>query len=184
MIDFKKTLINLHKKFPEYDLDKLIEIIDAIVETSDYNTFNYPFINKPSLSNLPKMTSNQTAINISDKSESGRGVVFSWQFFQNPRLFGGTEIAFCQLLKGRMNRPGTGYDHNIPAGLELVLIKTIDFTQSSADTVAHICLTQFFANGNAHPVGGGAVFAGIEHQITVCLSVCPIQTLEYVVELE
>lgn len=42
MIDFKNTLINLHKKFPEYDLDKLIEIIDAIVETIDYNKFNYP----------------------------------------------------------------------------------------------------------------------------------------------
>ena len=40
MIDFKNTLINLHKKFPEYDLDKLIEIINAIVETTDY--INYP----------------------------------------------------------------------------------------------------------------------------------------------
>lgn len=42
MIDFKKTLINLHEKFPEYDLDKLIEIIDAIVETVDFNKINYP----------------------------------------------------------------------------------------------------------------------------------------------
>lgn len=42
MIDFKNTLINLHKKFPEYDLDKLIEIIESIVETADYSKFNYP----------------------------------------------------------------------------------------------------------------------------------------------
>lgn len=42
MIDFKNTLINLHKKFPEYDLDKLIEIIDSIVETIDYSKINYP----------------------------------------------------------------------------------------------------------------------------------------------
>ncbi len=45
-IDFKNTLINLHKKFPEYDLDKLIEIIDAIVETTDYSKINYPPGNK------------------------------------------------------------------------------------------------------------------------------------------
>lgn len=42
MIDFKKTIINLHEKFPEYDLDTLIKIIDAIVETTDYSKFNYP----------------------------------------------------------------------------------------------------------------------------------------------
>ena len=37
MIDFKKTIINLHKMFPEYDLDKLIEIMDAIVEIPSYS---------------------------------------------------------------------------------------------------------------------------------------------------
>lgn len=34
MIDFKKTLTNLHNKFPEFDLDTLFKIVDAIVETS------------------------------------------------------------------------------------------------------------------------------------------------------
>ena len=33
MIDFKKTLTNLHDEFPEFDLDTLFKIIDAIVET-------------------------------------------------------------------------------------------------------------------------------------------------------
>lgn len=33
MIDFKKTLTNLHNKFPEFDLDTLFKIVDAIVET-------------------------------------------------------------------------------------------------------------------------------------------------------
>ena len=37
MIDFKKTIINLHKMFPEYDLDKLIKITDAIVEVPNYS---------------------------------------------------------------------------------------------------------------------------------------------------
>ena len=34
MVDFKKTLTNLHNKFPEFDLDTLFKIVDAIVETS------------------------------------------------------------------------------------------------------------------------------------------------------
>lgn len=33
MIDFKKTLTNLHNEFPEFDLDTLFKITDAIVET-------------------------------------------------------------------------------------------------------------------------------------------------------
>lgn len=43
MVDFKNTLINLHKKFPDYDLDTLMAIIDSIVETIDYNKFDYPY---------------------------------------------------------------------------------------------------------------------------------------------
>lgn len=43
MIDFKNTLIKLHERFPTYDLDTLIAIIDSIVETVDYNKFNYPY---------------------------------------------------------------------------------------------------------------------------------------------
>ena len=34
MVDFKKTLTNLHNGFPEFDLDTLFKIVDAIVETS------------------------------------------------------------------------------------------------------------------------------------------------------
>lgn len=37
MIDFKKTLTNLHNKFPEFDLDTLFKILDAIVETYTIN---------------------------------------------------------------------------------------------------------------------------------------------------
>ena len=119
----------------------------------------------------------------SDKSESGKGAVFSWQFFQDAGFCGGVEITFGQFLKRRVDRAGTGYDHNIPTALELVLVEPVDFTQSSADTVAHICLTQFLADGNAHPVGGGAILSGIEHQMAVCLSAGLVKTLEYVVEL-
>lgn len=46
MIDFKNTLINLHKKFPDYDLDTLIAIIDSIVETVNYNRIDYIYPNQ------------------------------------------------------------------------------------------------------------------------------------------
>lgn len=74
MIDFKKTLINLHEKFPEYDLDKLIEIIDAIVETTDFNKINYPtgtrdWWNKPyTIGDDPSIP--WTTISYSNKSEN------------------------------------------------------------------------------------------------------------------
>lgn len=42
MIDFKKTLTNLHDEFPEFDLDTLFKILDTIVETYT------PTINIPS----------------------------------------------------------------------------------------------------------------------------------------
>lgn len=32
MIDFKKTLTNLHNEFPEFDLDTLMKIMDSIEE--------------------------------------------------------------------------------------------------------------------------------------------------------
>lgn len=32
MIDFKKTIVNLHKAFPDKDLDELIKIIECIEE--------------------------------------------------------------------------------------------------------------------------------------------------------
>lgn len=38
MIDFKKTLTNLHNEFPEFDLDTLFKIVDAIVETSTFTS--------------------------------------------------------------------------------------------------------------------------------------------------
>lgn len=40
MIDFKRTLLNLHKTFPEFDLDTLIKIIECI-------TAETPYINLP-----------------------------------------------------------------------------------------------------------------------------------------
>lgn len=40
MIDFKRTLLNLHKTFPEFDLDTLIKIIECI-------TTETPYINLP-----------------------------------------------------------------------------------------------------------------------------------------
>lgn len=36
MIDFKKTIINLHKAFPDKDFDELIKIIECIEESVDF----------------------------------------------------------------------------------------------------------------------------------------------------
>lgn len=44
MIDFKKSLINLHTKYPEKDLDVLLEILDCIVEIPDFTINSYPEI--------------------------------------------------------------------------------------------------------------------------------------------
>lgn len=55
MIDFKNTLIKLHERFPTYDLDTLIAIIDSIVESVDYNRFEYPYGTKYPL-DLSKVT--------------------------------------------------------------------------------------------------------------------------------
>lgn len=63
MIDFKKTLINLHEKFPEYDLDTLIKIIESIVETTDYNKFNYPSGVRQPLIDTSKVTCNKIETN-------------------------------------------------------------------------------------------------------------------------
>ena len=92
------------------------------------------------------------------------------------------EVALSQFLKGGMDCPGAGHDYDIPAALELVLVEAVDFTQSSADAVAHICLTQLFADGNAHPIGGGAILSGIEYQMAIGLPAGSVKTLEYVVE--
>lgn len=50
MIDFKSTIIKLHEKFPEWDLDTLIEVIKAIEEVT---TITYPQITYPCTINTP-----------------------------------------------------------------------------------------------------------------------------------
>lgn len=39
MIDFKKTIINLHKAFPDKDFDELMKIIECIEESSIFETW-------------------------------------------------------------------------------------------------------------------------------------------------
>lgn len=49
MIDFKKTIINLHKAFPDKDLDELIKIIECIEEQMDFSPIsNIPILREPS----------------------------------------------------------------------------------------------------------------------------------------
>ena len=37
MMDVKKTLMNLHKRFPNFDLDTLLLIVDCYVELWSYS---------------------------------------------------------------------------------------------------------------------------------------------------
>lgn len=69
MIDFKKTLINLHEKFPNYDLDTIIAIIDSIVETVDYNMFDYSYRTRYPL-DLSKVTCDNIISNCEPKIRS------------------------------------------------------------------------------------------------------------------
>lgn len=39
MIDLKRTLLNLHETFPEFDLDTLIKIIECITTETPYINF-------------------------------------------------------------------------------------------------------------------------------------------------
>lgn len=43
MVDVKETLKNLHKRFPNYTLDELFDILDCIVPNYyvTYNTYDY-----------------------------------------------------------------------------------------------------------------------------------------------
>lgn len=42
MIDFKQTIIRLHKRFPEKSIEELLEIMDCIVE-EDISYIRNPF---------------------------------------------------------------------------------------------------------------------------------------------
>lgn len=42
MIDYRKTLTDLHKEFPEFDLDTLFKIIDLISEEKTLYNPSYP----------------------------------------------------------------------------------------------------------------------------------------------
>ena len=83
-----------------------------------------------------------------------------------------------------MDGPGPGNHHNIPTGLEFILVQTINFPQSSADPIAHHSMTQLLADGNAHPIGVGAVASGIEYQMAVGLTGSPVKPLENVVKFQ
>ena len=90
---------------------------------------------------------------------------------------------FGELLEGRMDGFCPCHHHNIPTGLEPLLIEPVNFPQSSADPVAHVCLTQFFADGNSYPIGIRAIASGIEHQTGIGLTGSAVKPLEYVIEL-
>lgn len=40
MVNFKETLTKIHKEFPEFDLEKLLKIMECIVEEPQFNLNN------------------------------------------------------------------------------------------------------------------------------------------------
>lgn len=61
MIDFKKSILNLHTKFPEKDLDELLEILDCIVDTpecffpsTEIGVRRMPYVTEPKSVQLSK----------------------------------------------------------------------------------------------------------------------------------
>ena len=83
---------------------------------------------------------------------------------QQSQLIGQRQIGALQLLVGRIHCPAPGYHHDIPAWLELALMKAVDLPQSAADPVADHRMAQLGADRQANPVFLRAVFSGIDDQ--------------------
>ena len=65
-----------------------------------------------------------------------------------------------------------------------MLIEPVNFPQAAADPVSDHCFTQLFTNGYANPIGGAAIGSGIEHKITVCLTVGMIKPPKNMIQLQ
>ena len=63
---------------------------------------------------------------------------------QNPGLFRQGQIGATQLLKVRLQRPGSCHHHNIPAGLEHAFVEAVNLPEAAADPVADAA-QEFFA---------------------------------------
>ena len=108
---------------------------------------------------------------------------YIFHFHKDAGFFCKAKVSLGQLLEGGIDGPGPGDHNDIPAGLECFLVEPVDFPQAAADPVSDMGFPQFFADGDAHPVGTRPVAPGIEHQKPVGLAVGVIQTPKNVVEL-
>lgn len=69
MIDFKSSIINLHKKFPDRTLDELLGIMDCIVEVPEFKINSYPEVSPiptnpifPERNRIMYLTENKNAL--------------------------------------------------------------------------------------------------------------------------
>ena len=104
--------------------------------------------------------------------------------FQNAGFFCQLQKAVGEFLKILVDGPGTGNEDDIPAGSDPVFIQTIDLPKAAADPIADHSMTQLFADGDAHPIGGSPVFPGVEDDHAIGTAVGAIKPLKYVVKLQ
>lgn len=68
MIDYKKTITNIHKLLPELDLDTLFKIMEAIVEEIT-PAYNWPSVSEPHLwTNIGGQDQMESLVNVTTKN--------------------------------------------------------------------------------------------------------------------
>lgn len=68
MIDYKKTITNIHKLLPELDLDTLFKIMEAIVEEIT-PAYNWPAVSEPHLwTNIGGQDQMESLVNVTTKN--------------------------------------------------------------------------------------------------------------------
>ena len=104
--------------------------------------------------------------------------------FQNAGFFCQLQKAVGEFLKILVDGPGAGNEDDIPAGSDPVFTEPVDLPKAAADPIADHSMTQLFADGDAHPIGGSPVFPGVENEHAIGTAIGAIKPLKYVVKLQ
>ena len=105
-------------------------------------------------------------------------------FYKNTCLLGKGQIGVGQLFKVRINAAASCYHNNIPAGGKPLLIESVNLPQTTTHPIPDHSMSQLFAGGDAHPIGGSAVGSGIKYQIPVGMAGGGIETPENMIQLQ
>ena len=89
-----------------------------------------------------------------------------------------------KLPKIGINAPTPRYHNNVPTGSEQRFIEPIDLPQTATHTITNHRMSQLFAGGNAHPIGGSAVRSTVKHQVTVGMTGGGVQPPKNMIQLQ